>query len=247
MFKKIFGGKKNKKEAIDGSSIYTYENFGEQEKSEIAEMIYTEEIVNHFDKVFPGRQTIVFHELISDIIHIDIHFMEPTEEQPFRVVYTTGMSDLPMTLPTELEEEWGHLRRAELMLFLTEEWPISSEAFEDDKNFWPVKLLKQLARFPHEYNTWLGYGHTIPNYAEYEPYAENTELNGAILSVLKDEIRSFEAKDGTVINIYSVIPLYKEEMDYKLENGMDALFEKLAEETNGGGFWIDAARKNVCK
>lgn len=247
MFKKLFGGKKDKENTKDGTSVYNYENVGGEDKDGIAEMLYTEEIINHFDKVFPGRETNVFHELISDIIHIDVHFMEPTEEAPFRVVYTTGMSDLLMTLPPELEEEWGHLRRAELMLFLPESWPIDSDAFKEDRYYWPVKLLKQLARFPHMYNTWLGYGHTIPNYAEYEPYAEDTGLNGVILSSLKDEISKFKAKDGTVINIYSLVPLYKEEMDYKLENGVDALFEKLSEEIEGSGFWIDPLRKNVCK
>jgi hypothetical protein len=245
MFKKLFGGKKNK-EAKDGTNIYTYENVQDQNSEGVAEMQYIEEISEHFNEVFPGRDTTVFHEIISDIIHIDVHFMAPIEEAPFWVVYTTGMSDLPMTLPEEIEEEWGHLKRAELMLFLPQTWSVDSEAFKDDKYFWPIKLLKQLARFPHEYNTWLGYGHTIPNTNEYDPYAYSTELNGAILSVLKDEISSMETKDGNKINIYSVIPLYKEEMDYKLENGMDALFEKLSE-VEGSGYWIEAERKNACK
>ncbi|WP_207653602.1 suppressor of fused domain protein [Clostridium peptidivorans] len=246
MFKKIFGGKKDKGKSKDGTNIYTYENTGSGNLSNVAEMMYIEEITAHFDKVFPGRVSNVFHEIISDIVHIDVHFMEPTDEEPFRVIYTTGMSDLPMTLPSELEKEWGHLKRAELMMFLPESWPIDSEVFEDERYYWPIRLLKQLARFPHMYNTWLGYGHTIPNSEEYIPYAENTELNGVILSSLKEEISSINTKDGNLINIYSIIPLYKEEMDYKLENGMDALFEKLSE-VEGSGHWIDSSRKNVCK
>lgn len=245
MFKKLFGGKKNK-EANDGTNIYTYENVQNQNTEGVAEMLYIEEISEHFDRVYKGRETTVFHEIISDIIHIDVHFMAPTEEAPFWVVYTTGMSDLQMTLPEELEKEWGHLNRAELMLFLPENWTTSSEAFKDDKYYWPIKLLKQLARFPHEYNTWLGYGHTIPNTNEYKPYAYSTELNGAILSVLREDIRTFKTKDGNTINIYCVIPLYKEEMDYKLENGVDALFEKLTE-VEGQGYLIQPSRKNACK
>lgn len=246
MFGKIFGGKSNEK-SKDGTNVYTYDN----DKKNIgvgkaSKMLYTEEVINHFDKVFPGRTTNVFHELISDLIHIDVHFMEPTEEEPFRVIYTTGMSDLPMTLPEELEKDWGHLKRAELMLFLPEYWPIGSDEFNDEKNYWPVRLLKQLARFPHQYNTWLGYGHTIPNSADYDPYAENTGLNGVILSCLNENISTLTTMDGTRINFYSLIPLYKEEMDYKLEQGMDALFDKLAE-VEGSGFWIDAERANVCK
>lgn len=246
MFKKIFGGKNDRGKANDGTSIYTYENTESRGLGNVADMMYTEEITDHFDKVFPGRVTNVFHEVISDIVHIDIYFMEPTDEEPFRVVYTTGMSDLPMTLPIELEKEWGHLKRAELMMFLPESWPIGSEDFEDERYYWPIRLLKQLARFPHEYNTWLGYGHTIPNSEEYDPYADNTELNGVILSALNEEISSINTKDGTLINVYNVIPLYKEEMDYKLENGMDALFDKLSE-VEGNGYWIDSSRKNACK
>lgn len=246
MFKKIFGGKKDKEKAKDGTNIYTYDNIENRKQDNVAEMLYIEEITAHFDKVFPGRVTNVFHEIISDVVHIDVHFMEPTDEEPFRVVYTTGMSDLLMTLPDELEKEWGHLRRAELMFFLPESWPIDTEAFKDERYYWPVRTLKQLARFPHEYNTWLGYGHTIPNSAEYDTYAENTELNGVVLSELREDISTIKTKDGNSINIYSMIPLYKEEMDYKLENGMDALLEKLSE-VEGNGLWIEALRKNVCK
>lgn len=246
MFKKIFGGKKDKGKTKDGTNIYTYENTENRNQINVSEMLYTKEIRDHFDKVFPGRVTNVFHEIISDIVHIDVHFMEPTDGEPFTVVYTTGMSDLPMTLPDELEKEYEHLKRAELMLFLPVSWPIGSEAFNDERYYWPVKLLKQLARFPHEYNTWLGYGHTIPNSAEYDSYADNTRLNGAILSALKEEISLIKTKDGRTINIYSVIPLYKEEMDYKLEYGMDALSEKLSE-IEGSGFWIESLRRNVCK
>lgn len=246
MFKKIFGGKNDKGKAKDGTNIYTYENTENQDQGNVAKMMYTEEITAHFDKIFPGRVTNVFHEIISDTVHIDVHFMEPTDEEPFRVVYTTGMSDLPMTLPSEIEKDWEHLKRAELMIFLPESWPIDSEAFKDERYYWPIRLLKQLARFPHEYNTWLGYGHTIPNSNEYDPYAENTELNGVILNVLKEEISSISTKDGNLINVYSLVPLYKEEMDYKLEYGSDSLFEKLAE-VQGSGFWIDASRKNVCR
>lgn len=246
MFKKIFGGKNGKGKTKDGTNIYNYEDTQNRDEINIAKMMYTEEITDHFDKNFPDRVTSVFHEIISDIVHIDVYFMEPTEEEPFRVVYTTGMSDLLMTLPSEIEKEYSHLKRAELMMFLPATWSTDSEAFKDEKYYWPIRLLKQLARFPHEYNTWLGYGHTIPNSEEYDPYAENTKLNGVVLSALSENIRLINTKDGNLINVYSIIPLYKEEMAYKLENGIDALDEKLSE-VEGNGLWIDASRKNVCK
>jgi len=246
MFKKIFGGKNDKGKSRDGTDIYTYESTENRNYGDITKMLYVEGIIAHFDKMFPGRVTNVFHEIISDIVHIDVYCMEPTDEEPFRVVYTTGMSDLPMTLPSEFEKEFSHLKRAELMVFLPKTWPIDSKAFKNERYYWPIRLLKQLAKFPHQNNTWLGYGHTIPNSDEYDPYDKSTELNGVILSMLKEEISLIKAKDGTFINVYNIIPLYKEEMDYKLENGMDALFEKLLE-VEGSGFWLDESRRNVCK
>ena len=35
--------------------------------------------------------------------------------------------------------------------------------------------------------------------------------------------------NGETVNFYQVIPLYRDEMEYKLEHGADALIEKMAE------------------
>lgn len=35
--------------------------------------------------------------------------------------------------------------------------------------------------------------------------------------------------NGETVNFYQVIPLYWDEMEYKLEHGADALIEKMAE------------------
>lgn len=246
MFKKIFGGNNKEGKSKDGTTIYNYEDTKVQSSNKIAKMLYIDEISDHFENVFPDRTTNVFHEITSETIHLDVHCMEPTDEEQFRVLYTTGMSDLPMTLPDEIpSKEALQLNRAELMLFLPADWPIDEKSIKEENNYWPIRLLKQLARFPHQYSTWLGHGHTIPNYAEYEPYAENTGLNGVILSALKDDISLLKTKDNNIINIYLLIPLYKEEMEYKLKNGMDALFEKLSE-INGGGLFLDKSRSNTC-
>jgi hypothetical protein len=45
----------------------------------------------------------VYHELISDLVHIDIHHVAPDDERPFHTLVTSGMSDLPMTVPEGVE------------------------------------------------------------------------------------------------------------------------------------------------
>lgn len=44
---------------------------------------------------------------------------------------------------------------------------------------------------------------------------------------------------------YALIPLFQEEMDFKLKKGSDAIEELLNE--NDGGFEINPNRKNVAK
>lgn len=246
--KKVFGGKNNGEKANDGTTIYTYgESANDDGYEPPAPMEYVEEIVAHFEEVFPGRNSGVFHELISDVIHIDVNIMEPTEEEPFWVLYTTGMSDLPMTIPDEIRSEMdGNYDRAEVMMFLPASWELTENAFKDDNNYWPIRLMKQMARFPHDYNTWLGYGHTIPNFQDYEPYADGTGLNGVVFYQLTEEVSVIPTKDGNQVHTYFLIPLYKEEMDYKLEHGMDALIDKLSE-LEDDLFELNPKRINTCK
>jgi Suppressor of fused protein (SUFU) len=172
-----------------------------------------------------GDEGDAFHELVSDIVHVDLLRNGPTEELPFQTLMTCGMSERPMTTPPELPE-W---RYAELMLRLPPEWPTDQEALEDESNYWPLRLLKRLARFPHEYGTWLGFGHTVPNGDPPEPFAPDTELCGAILlpPVLgPDGFERVEAA-GREINVLAVIPLHADEMDLKLDRGSDELIDRL--------------------
>ena len=96
------------------------------------------------------------------------------------MLYTTGMSAMPMKLPQEFLPKYKDLERAELLLFLPAEWDIltgyETDADVPDRLWWPVRLMKYLARFPHEFKTWLGWGHTLPNSADCVPYDESTKL-----------------------------------------------------------------------
>jgi hypothetical protein len=101
----------------------------------------------------------VWHELASDLVHIDVHVVEPRPERPYFTLVTSGMSDRPMTVPTDL----GSSHYCELMLCLPADWPMSAEAFQDQRAYWPIGLLKTVARLPHEYNTWIAQWHSVPD------------------------------------------------------------------------------------
>ena len=245
---KLFG-KKNEV-SPGGSTIYRY---GEQKSQgvQVPEEIgtYMTEIEDHFVSLFPGREGFVYHEILSDIVHIDIHIMKPTEEQPFYVVFTTGMSDKPMSIPREIpKKERENLELAELYLFLPGEWDLGdvgkSGADIPPEHFWPIRMLKFLARFPHAYQTWLAFGHSIPNGEGYEPLDASVGFGGVVLTGGGGPLSSMTAKDGRKINFYAMIPAYKEEIEYKLKYGMEGLL-KLFQEKNVNPV-LDPGRPNLC-
>lgn len=133
-------------------------------------------------------------------------------------------------------------------MHLPPNWPISDEAFKDECNYWPIRLLKVLARFPHHFKTWLYWGHTIPNGNPPEPYSANTKLNCALLipSILTPkDFFSLHVDNNKEVKFFAVTPIYTEEMDYKLENGHDELLALFDKEKIS--HLLDINRKNVCK
>jgi predicted Zn finger-like uncharacterized protein len=202
-----------------------------------------EQLEDHIRK-YVGKVESVFHELVSDIVHIDVHWVPPTPERDFHTLVTTGMSDRPMTAPAGAED----YRYGELLISLPREWPLWEEAFEDERNYWPVRWLKQLARFPHEYETWLAPGHTIPNGDPPEPFAPDTKLCCWLLwapALVAEEFVELTIDDQKTVHFMALIPLYEEEMQLKLVEGVDPLIDRLADA--GVTELLDLDRTNTCK
>ena len=189
-----------------GSQIYEYDEL-EPRDLHLPEQycVYIDEICAHFDKLHPERRTTVFHEIISDLVHIDVHVMYPNEKEDFYVLYTTGMSDLPMSTPAELDESerWA---RAELLMYLPKTWNPEADMEQSYADFWPIQTLQFLARFPHEYSTWLAHGHTIPNGPDYAPFLEGSQMSCVALCGFGEPTSPVIANDGSIINIYMITP-----------------------------------------
>lgn len=200
---------------------------------------HLEEIQAHIEKHI-GKVETVFHEIASDLIHLDVLFVPATAKRPYHVLVTSGVSDEPMNVPEGMEEH----NRVELVVALPKEWPLTQESFKNENHYWPVRWLKQVGRLPHEYRTWIGWGHTIPNGDPAEPIA-NTGFTGVMLSppLLPPDFFRLKTKSGSTIRFYALIPLYQEEMDFKLRRGAEALEDKM--EKQNVDFIVNTSRSNV--
>ena len=199
----------------------------EDEENGVPE-IYTEEemeaIEGHIQQYF-GKFENVFHELSSPDIHVDICVVPPSKERYYYTLVTMGMGAHRMNVPEELAEY--KLERAELAIALPGNWKLKREDLKNERWYWPIRLLKTLARLPIASDTWLGFGHTMDNE---EDFAKGTKLCAAILTGPQDTEDGSEVcilPSGEEVNFYQVIPLYREELEYKMAHDADALLDKM--------------------
>jgi hypothetical protein len=191
----------------------------------------------------PGRRAHV-----SLDIHVDIHQVAPSDQFPCWRLVTSEMAERAMTFP----EGFDGPTLAELTIALPPEWelPKAGEAvggtFQEERWYWPIRLLKTLAHIPHDYGTFLWYGHTIPNGDPPAPYADDVGFSSAMIVtpvVVLDGFDTLETPSGRTIRLLGVLPLYDAEMQLKLESGVSALFDRLGEFAVTDV--VDTARPNV--
>lgn len=178
-------------------------------------------VMSHIERYF-GTVTKILHEKYSPDVHIDVCVIPPRKGKPFWTLVTLGMGAHRMNVPEELREV--KLDRAELVIALPEEWKIESP---EENWYWPIRLLKDLARLPGSMDTWLGWGHSVDNP---KPYASNTQLSAAMLIMpqgVEDEANVCVLPDGDEVNFYHVVPIYKEESAFLTKEGADALLDRL--------------------
>jgi hypothetical protein len=202
-----------------------------------------ETLENHLDKFFKKDEGVVFHEMLSLDFHLDVFFITPKEKN-FNLLLTSGMSLLEMQLPDSVPNKEDY-RFAELMLILPKKILFDKVITEDKNNGWIVNMLKETARFPHHYDTFLSEGHTLQATADLQPYSNFTKFVGCILlpSVTFDaDFTEIQSPNG-VINIYSLFPLYKNELEYKLQNGYNKFLDLLIKAKASENF--DNERSNL--
>jgi hypothetical protein len=227
---------------------------------------FLNQITRHIDRTV-GPSPMAFHEIISTDIHLDLHIVPPhagptaagqPQGRDFFTVVTSGMSSRLMPMPPSIEsatqDDAEKSRYAELMISLPRDWPglrsdgtFVNEYMSDEANWWPIRWLKMLARMPHEYDTWIGAGYTVPNTPSDQPYAPNTGFSCLLLlpSALYPAARHLVVHDDITIEFLALWPLYPEELELKLSQGLKALQAAFAKA--GVTDLLDIHRPNVAK
>jgi hypothetical protein len=116
----------------------------------------------------------------------------------------------------------------ELITFLPSGWPIGKPELGERDFYWPIKLIKDLGRFPNTHATWLGFGHTVPEPKDSYLYEKGFEATILLKSKTIDEEFQRVEFDGGAIDILMPFPITGKELAFKKEKGIMAFAELYA-------------------
>ena len=223
-------------------------SMAEKDNDNIPQYFYSvEEMdkVSEYIKQQYGEFDIVAHELVSPDIHCDIAIVPPTDDQPYYKLVTMGAGAFKMNVPEDLKSDV--YERAEYVVFLPADWNIKSDKEED---YWPIRMLKTVARLPVSMDDWLFYRHTVNLTDDESPVAENTGFNSCVLFISFGkgnkpvEPLKLDLSDKEVA-FFQLVPLYPEELEFKLEHSFDELEDIMDDDLYDPV--VDIHRENYCK
>ncbi len=155
-------------------------------------------------------------------VEVRVHVIPAGEESPFLTIFTTGMSARPMTVPEGSEA----FEYAELLMHLPSDWKWKESLQADSPYSWPFQWLRNIAYLPHLNATWLGGPHTIIASDDPPvPLGAGTDFTCLLLVADLIDCAPMELPSGRSVRVYTVVPIFTDERDLELREGVVALLK----------------------
>ena len=172
----------------------------------------------------------VLHEVVSTDIHLDVALIPPQEDRDYYTLCTIGAGAYRMEIERDIRIEHHLSEHSEYIMYLPSDWKLDEESMNDEANYWPIRLLKNTARLPLLTDSWFTIGHTTGT-EEGMPYSEEYPYNSAILTYPAPHVATRENKcnlsSGKTILFHHILPITQEELEFKNENGTEALLKRI--------------------
>ena len=196
--------------------------------------------IAHLEK-YLGDFEGIYKQIIPTEIPIDIlHF----SGEKYDAIVTNGMRAMVMPVPPELDD----YKQVELMMFIDKSFSLSEGGIQTEESAWLITLLTDIALYPKQTNTYLGWGHIVGNGEELEAYDASVAYCGALIypPMAQEDVRFYRyiEKDRN-ISIYNVMPLFKEELKFIQEHSSDQFVNLMSE--MGVNQVIKPERLNIIK
>lgn len=131
-------------------------------------------IAAHFGQ--PSR--IIYDRYLADL-DIDLAIINPSKDKPYYTVCTIGAGAYVMGVPYKLHQECHAEQRTEYVTYLPPEWNAESISLEEERNSWPMDIMRICAQEAQLDKTFTMAGRMI-RYSQ--PFAPSTEAQTVFLT-----------------------------------------------------------------
>jgi hypothetical protein len=177
-----------------------------------ADPVLIDAVGAHLERTFgPGAG--VIDDADSRWAHVDLFILPPNRERPVTVVATCGMAARPLTT-TAGTRTW-----TELLCVLPPGWPTTTPAIGAPQRFWPLALLRWLARLPHQTGRGYSPGDTVGPLAHGTP---RTHAFDAALLVAQSLVSPLPMV-GREVQYLALCPLHLPELEWARAVGSQPL------------------------
>ena len=153
-------------------------------------------------------------------------------KEGIQLVYTSGLSSTAQ----HVNEDNKVLEFIELYFCLPDYFSLKNET-------WPIDWLNKIAAIPQKNKTWFGIGDSIP--AGNPPKSISATFTANYFVIMEPDRMKNIFLNNEKIQFLAVVPIFEQELDYKLRNSHTILFEKFAKK--GVTEMIDVYRTSVCR
>ena len=196
--------------------------------------------IAHLEK-YLGDFEGIYKQIVPTEIPIDILYFSG---EKYNAIVTNGMRAVTMSVPPELK---GY-EQVELMMFIDKSFDFSCEGMHTEESAWLIRLLTDLALYPSQINSYLGWGHIVGNGEELEAYNASAAYCGALIypPMVQEDMTFYRyiEKDKNIF-IYNVMPLFKDELRFIQEHSSDQFVNLMSE--MGVSQVVKPKRLNVIK
>lgn len=206
------------------------------------------EIEGYINKKF-GKYESVFHEWYSPDIHVDVYVIPPTDDRNYYTLCTIGAGARTMDMGEvwNLPPEKRPADHAEYMMYLPADWDFSEKGMEDERNYWPIRLLKRAARCPIETQKHLAWGNAVCD-KDCLPFVFNIPFCCGFLLAPAPTIRTASLcnlSSGITVEYYQVFPITEKELNIKKgKKGTEKLL-KTIKDAQHEDLWTDFAVRRL--
>jgi hypothetical protein len=190
---------------------------------------YLEARERHYQRFFGPMTQKVMHSTDFKPVHIDIYQFEPTADRPFWTLITGGMSNERQITPEDCADHQAP--RAEILMYVP------------SPQGWMFNVLKGLAEMPFDDQTFLHWGHTVPNG---KPMTAKPSLLTSFLFLppyFEEEDFGRLQLDGDVVDFLWMVPITEPEREFAVAQGSQALEDRMREV--GMSHILDEDRKSI--